>query len=407
MKTLVAKYNQTSLILRIAVGLIIGIILGVTVPQASFLDILGTLFVGALKAIAPILVFVLVISSLAQARKGIGSQFRTVIVLYMLSTLLAAFFAVIASFLFPVTIKLTDAVEQAAPVGIGEVFNTLLNNVVANPVASLMNANYIGILFWAIVLGLAFKSLAAPATLEVLMNLSDAVSKVVRWIINLAPFGILGLVHSSVSEYGIAIFTDYGKLVAVLVGTMLFTSLVVNPLIIFICLHRNPYPLVFRCLKESGVTAFFTRSSAANIPVNMQLCEKLGLDKDMYSVSIPLGATINMDGAAITITIMTLAAVHTMGMSVDLPTAFILSVLATLGACGASGVAGGSLLLIPMACSLFGISNDIAMQVVGVGFIIGVIQDSVETALNSAGDVMFAATAEFREKMKRGEEFHF
>ena len=402
MKTIVAKYNQTSLILRIAVGLIIGIILGIAVPQAGFLDILGTLFVGALKAIAPILVFVLVISSLAQARKGIGSQFRTVIILYMLSTLLAAFFAVIASFVFPVTLKLTDAVEQAAPVGIGEVFNTLLSNVVANPVASLMNANYIGILFWAIVLGLAFKSLAAPATLEVLMNLSDAVSKVVRWIINLAPFGIMGLVHS-----GIVIFKDYGKLVAVLVGTMLFTSLIVNPLIIFICLHRNPYPLVFRCLKESGVTAFFTRSSAANIPVNMQLCEKLGLDKDMYSVSIPLGATINMDGAAITITIMTLAAVHTMGISVDLPTAFILSILATLGACGASGVAGGSLLLIPMACSLFGISNDIAMQVVGVGFIIGVIQDSVETALNSAGDVMFAATAEFREKMKRGEDFHF
>lgn len=407
MKALVEKYNQASLILRIAVGLIIGIILGILVPQAVFLDILGSLFVGALKAIAPILVFVLVISSLAQARKSIGSQFRTVIFLYMLSTLLAAFFAVIASFLFPVSIKLTDAVEQAAPVGIGEVFNTLLNNVVANPVSSLMNANYIGILFWAIVLGLAFKSLAAPATLEMLINMSDAVSKVVRWIINLAPFGILGLVHSSVSEYGITIFKDYGMLVAVLVGTMLFTSLVVNPLIIFICLHRNPYPLVFRCLKESGVTAFFTRSSAANIPVNMQLCEKLGLDKDMYSVSIPLGATINMDGAAITITIMTLAAVHTLGMSVDLPTAFILSVLATLGACGASGVAGGSLLLIPMACSLFGISNDIAMQVVGVGFIIGVIQDSVETALNSAGDVMFAATAEFRDKMKRGEEFHF
>lgn len=407
MKALVEKYNQASLILRIAVGLIIGIILGILVPQAVFLDILGSLFVGALKAIAPILVFVLVISSLAQARKGIGSQFRTVIFLYMLSTLLAAFFAVIASFLFPVSIKLTDAVEQAAPVGIGEVFNTLLNNVVANPVSSLMNANYIGILFWAIVLGLAFKSLAAPATLEMLINMSDAVSKVVRWIINLAPFGILGLVHSSVSEYGITIFKDYGMLVAVLVGTMLFTSLVVNPLIIFICLHRNPYPLVFRCLKESGVTAFFTRSSAANIPVNMQLCEKLGLDKDMYSVSIPLGATINMDGAAITITIMTLAAVHTLGMSVDLPTAFILSVLATLGACGASGVAGGSLLLIPMACSLFGISNDIAMQVVGVGFIIGVIQDSVETALNSAGDVMFAATAEFRDKMKRGEKFHF
>lgn len=407
MNSLIAKYNQTSLILRIAVGLVIGVILGVLVPQAGFIDIFGTLFVGALKSIAPILVFVLVISSLAQARKGLGSQFRTVIVLYMLSTLLAAFFAVIFSFLFPVSIKLTAAVEQAAPVGIGEVFNTLLNNVVSNPVNALMNANYIGVLFWAIVLGLAFKSLAAPATLEVLMNISDAVSKVVRWIINLAPFGIMGLVHGSVSEYGVAIFKDYGKLVAVLVGCMLFTSLIVNPLIIFICLHRNPYPLVLRCLKESGITAFFTRSSAANIPVNMQLCEKLGLDKDMYSVSIPLGATINMDGAAITITIMTLAAAHTLGMSVDLPTAFILSVLATLGACGASGVAGGSLLLIPMACSLFGISNDIAMQVVGVGFIIGVVQDSFETALNSAGDVMFAATAEFRDRLKRGEDFHF
>jgi serine/threonine transporter len=407
MKAIVTKYNQTSLILRIAIGLIIGVILGYFVPQASFLDILGTLFVGALKSIAPILVFVLVISSLAQARKGIGSQFRTVIFLYMLSTLLAAFVAVIASFLFPVTLQLADAATESAPVGIGEVFTTLLSNLVANPVSALMNANYIGVLFWAVVLGLAFKSLAAPATLDVLSNISDAVSKVVRWIINLAPFGILGLVHSSVSEYGVSIFTTYGKLVLVLVGCMLFAALIVDPFIVFLCLHRNPYPLVFRCLKESGVTAFFTRSSAANIPVNMQLCERLGLDKDMYSVSIPLGATINMDGAAITITIMTLAAAHTLGISVDIPTAFVLSVLATLGACGASGVAGGSLLLIPMACSLFGISNDIAMQVVGVGFIIGVVQDSFETALNSAGDVMFAATAEFRDKLKKGEDFHF
>ena len=408
MKAIVAKYNETSLILRILIGLIIGVILGIAVPQATFLPVLGNLFVGALKAIAPILVFVLVISSLAQASKSLGSQFRTVIFLYMLSTLVAAFFAVIAGFLFPVTLKLTTAAaDQAAPVGIGEVFQTLLNNLVANPVASLMNANYIGILFWAVVLGLAFKNLAAPATLEVLSNVSDAVSAAVRWIINLAPFGIMGLVFSSVSEYGLTIFKDYGMLVAVLVGCMLFTSLIVNPFIMFLCLKRNPYPLVFRCLKESGVTAFFTRSSAANIPVNMQLCEKLGLDKDMYSVSIPLGATINMDGAAITITIMTLAAAHTLGISVDIPTALILSVLATLSACGASGVAGGSLLLIPMACSLFGISNDVAMQVVGVGFIIGVIQDSCETALNSAGDVMFAATAEFHDRLKRGEEIDF
>lgn len=408
MKAIVAKYNETSLILRILIGLIIGVILGIAMPQATFLPVLGNLFVGALKAIAPILVFVLVISSLAQASKGLGSQFRTVIFLYMLSTLVAAFFAVIAGFLFPVTLKLTTAAaDQAAPVGIGEVFQTLLNNLVANPVSSLMNANYIGILFWAVVLGLAFKNLAAPATLEVLSNVSDAVSAAVRWIINLAPFGIMGLVFSSVSEYGLTIFKDYGMLVAVLVGCMLFTSLIVNPFIMFLCLKRNPYPLVFRCLKESGVTAFFTRSSAANIPVNMQLCEKLGLDKDMYSVSIPLGATINMDGAAITITIMTLAAAHTLGISVDIPTALILSVLATLSACGASGVAGGSLLLIPMACSLFGISNDVAMQVVGVGFIIGVIQDSCETVLNSAGDVMFAATAEFHDRLKRGEEIIF
>jgi serine/threonine transporter len=408
MKNVIQKWNDTSLILRIIIGLVIGIVLALTVPQATAISVLGDLFVGALKAIAPILVFVLVMSSLAQAGSGIGKRFRTVIFLYMLSTLLASVAAVFASFLFPVTLKLTDAVtDTAPPSGIAEVFTNLLNNIVSNPVSSLMNANYVGILAWSIILGLALKKYASAHTKEALKDISDAVSQAVRWIINLAPFGIMGLVFTSVSENGLSIFKDYGKLLLVLVGCMLVVALIIDPLIAAICLHRNPYPLVFRCLKESGVTAFFTRSSAANIPVNMALCERLGLDKDMYSVSIPLGATINMDGAAITITIMALAAAHTLGISVSIPTAIILSLLSTLAACGASGVAGGSLLLIPMACSLFGISNDIAMQVVGVGFIIGVVQDSVETAINSAGDVLFAATAEYREWIKEGREVKF
>ena len=407
MKNLVKKWNDISLILRILIGLIIGTILGIAAPQATIIAVLGNLFVGALKAVAPLLVFILVMSSLARANNGIGKKFRTVIFLYMLSTLLAAVVAVLASFAFPVTIKLTEAVNDAAPSGIGEVMTTLLNNIVANPVKSLMDANYIGILSWAIVLGLALKKLASEHTKEALSDLSEAVSQAVRWIINLAPFGIMGLVFSSVSTNGLRIFKDYGKLLLLLVGCMLAIALIIDPLIAGICLKRNPYPLVFRCFKESGLTAFFTRSSAANIPINMSLCERLGLDRDMYSVSIPLGATINMDGAAITITVMTLAAAHTLGISVDIPTAIVLSVLATVAACGASGVAGGSLLLIPMACSLFGISNDIAMQVVAVGFIIGVVQDSFETAINSSGDVLFAATAEFREWMKQGKEVKF
>ena len=407
MKNLVKKWNDISLILRILIGLIIGTILGIAVPQAAIVAVLGNLFVGALKAVAPLLVFILVMSSLARANNGIGKKFRTVIFLYMLSTLLAAVVAVLASFAFPVTIKLTEAVNDAAPSGIGEVMTTLLNNIVANPVKSLMEANYIGILSWAIVLGLALKKLASEHTKEALADLSEAVSQAVRWIINLAPFGIMGLVFSSVSTNGLGIFKDYGKLLLLLVGCMLAIALIIDPLIAGICLKRNPYPLVFRCFKESGLTAFFTRSSAANIPINMSLCERLGLDRDMYSVSIPLGATINMDGAAITITVMTLAAAHTLGISVDIPTAIVLSVLATVAACGASGVAGGSLLLIPMASSLVGISNDIAMQVVAVGFIIGVVQDSFETAINSSGDVLFAATAEFREWMKQGKEIKF
>ena len=406
MKTLkqaAVYYNGVSLIVRILIGLVIGAVLALAVPGAGWVAELGTLFVGALKGIAPVLVFVIVASALAQGSSKLDRRFGTVIWLYMLTTFLAAAIAAVASFLFPQTVVLAEAAQSdVVPQGLGEVMNTLMANFVANPVSSIMNGNYIGILFWACLFGLAMKKIGAESTKVFLANTADAVSQIVRWIINLAPFGIMGLVYSNVSNNGLSIFTQYGKLLALLVGTMLFMALIVSPLIIFLYLRCNPYPLVFRCLKESGLTAFFTRSSAANIPVNMTLCEKLGLDKDMYSVSIPLGATINMDGAAITITIMTLAAANTLGIRVSLPAAIVLSIMSALGACGASGVAGGSLLLIPMACSLFGISNDIAMQMVGVGFIIGVVQDSVETALNSAGDVEFAATAEYHQWRKEG-----
>ena len=399
------KYNGISLIVRILIGLILGAVLALVAPDAMWITELGNLFVGALKGIAPVLVFVIVTSALAQGSSKLDRRFGTVIWLYMLTTFLAAATATVASFAFPQNIVLVEAVEgSAAPQGLSEVLDTLISNFVANPVSSLMSGNYIGILFWACLFGVALKRIASENTKVMLTNIADAVSQIVRWIINLAPFGILGLVYTNVSTNGLSIFTQYGKLLLLLVGTMLFMALIVSPLIIFLYLHCNPYPLVFRCLKESGLTAFFTRSSAANIPVNMALCEKLGLDKDMYSVSIPLGATINMDGAAITITIMTLAAANTLGIQVSLPAAIVLSIMSALGACGASGVAGGSLLLIPMACSLFGISGDIAMQVVGVGFIIGVVQDSVETALNSAGDVEFAATAEYHQWLKDGKQ---
>ena len=407
MKNIVKNYTNTPLILRILVGLIIGVVLGLWLPQAGFVAVFGEIFVGALKAIAPILVFVLVISSLASAGKGIGKRFRTVIIFYILSTFLAAVCAVFASYLFPVTIPLAAAVENTAPTGLGEVFRTLLNNMVTNPVTSLVNANYVGILTWAIIFGMAIRSYASEGTKTVLTDISNAVSTAVGWIIQLAPFGIMGLVFGSVNEYGVEIFTTYGKLLMVLIGCMLMVALVVDPLIVAISLKRNPYPLVFKCFKESGLTAFFTRSSAANIPVNMKLCEKLGLDKEYYSVAIPLGATINMDGAAITITVMSLAAAFSQGIHVNGFLAIILSFVATLGACGASGVAGGSLLLIPMACSLLGVPQDIAMQMVGVGFIIGVVQDSLETAINSSGDVIFAATAEYREWMKEGKKVEF
>ncbi len=403
LKKIAAAYNGVSLILRIAIGLVVGVILALVCPSATWLRELGNLFVGALKGIAPVLVFVIVASALAQGSSKLDRRFGTVVWLYMLTTFVAAALSVVTSMLFPQTLVFPEAAEaEVIPQGLGEVMHTLLANIVSNPISAIMNGNYIGILMWACLFGVAMKKLGADSTKVFLSNVSDAVSTIVRWIINLAPFGIMGLVFTNVVSNGLAIFTQYGKLLLLLVGTMLFMALVINPIIIFIYLRCNPYPLVFRCLRESGLTAFFTRSSAANIPVNMAMCEKLGLDKDFYSVSIPLGATINMDGAAITITIMTLAAANTLGMQVSLPAAILLSIMSALGACGASGVAGGSLLLIPMACSLFGISNDIAMQVVGVGFIIGVIQDSVETALNSAGDVEFAATAEYHQWLKQG-----
>ena len=403
LKTLGKRYNSTSLILRIVIGIVVGTVLALLVPGATWIAAIGDLFVGALKAVAPVLVAVLVASSLCQGNAKLDKRFGTVIFLYMLSTLLSALVAVLASFLFPQTLLLaTEASGRSAPVGIAEVLHNLLMSIVINPIHATANANYMGILFWSAMFGLALKGRALESTRTALADFADAVSLTVRWVINLAPFGICGLVFATVSGSGLDIFVSYGKIVALLVGSMLLVALVVDPIILTFYLRCNPYPLIWRCLRESGVTAFFTRSSAANIPVNMALCEKLGLDKDIYSVSIPLGATINMDGAAITITIMTLAAAKTVGIQVDIPTALILSVLATLAACGASGVAGGSLLLIPMACSLFGISNDVAMQVVGVGFIIGVIQDSMETALNSASDVLFSATAEYSQWRKEG-----
>ena len=404
MMGIIKKWNALSLIVRILIGLIIGAVLGFVAPGLSWIGVLGELFVGALKAIAPILVFVLVASSLANSKGGNMAKFRTVIVLYLLSTLCAAIVSVFSSFLFPITIPLTglDAVDSAAaPQGMSEVVMNLLKSIIANPVAALANANYIGILFWAVVFGVALK-LAAPGTKNMMEDLANGVSMVVRWVIACAPVGIMGLVFSAVSSSGAEIFVTYGRLVALLVGTMLFVALVVNPLIVGLVLRHNPYPLVFRCLRASGITAFFTRSSAANIPVNMELCKSLGLDEDLYSVSIPLGSTINMDGAAVTITIFSLVAAFTAGVPVTLPMAIFLSIVATFSACGTSGVAGGSLMLVPLGCSLFGISNDIAMQLVGVGFIISVIQDSLETALNSSGDVLFTATAEFKDWKKQG-----
>lgn len=404
MKTIVEKWNSISLVKRILCGLVIGAILGFVAKEATIIGLLGELFVGALKAVAPVLVFFLVMGSLAQHKDGQKSNMGSVIILYLIATFAAGVVGVIASFMFPVTVNLGAAAAAegaSAPGGIGEVLKTLLLNVVSNPVGSIVDANYIGILAWSVVFGLALRK-SSDKTKALLGDVSEAVTQAVRWVISFAPFGIMGLMYTSISTSGASIFVDYGKLLALLLGCMIFVALVVNPLIVFLNIRQNPYPLVFKCLKDSGITAFCTRSSAANIPVNMELCKSLGLNEDNYSVSIPLGATINMGGAAVTISVLSLATVHTLGISVDIPTAIVLSLLSAISACGASGVAGGSLLLIPLACSLFGISSDIAMQVVGIGFIIGVIQDSCETGLNSSTDALLTATAEFKQWKKQG-----
>lgn len=407
MNKYVEKWVESSLILKILIGLIIGAILGLAVPQYEMIGLLGQLFVSALKAIAPLLVFVLVASALSKAGEGIRSRFKTVIVLYIFSTFLSAMVAVTGSFLFPVSMHLTQAGEVTAPGGLGEVISNMLLNIFTNPLQSLSQGDYLGILFWAIVFGICLKQVGSATTKNVFEDCANATSLIVKGIIQFAPIGIMSLVFSAVAESGLSIFIQYGQLILLLVACIATVALITDPLIAAFALRRNPYPLVFTCLKESGITAFFTRSSAANIPVNMRLCERLGLDKDFYSISIPLGATINMEGAAITITIMTLAVCHTLGITVDLPTTIVLCIISTLAAAGSSGVAGGSLLLIPMACSLFGIPADISMQAIAVGFIIGVIQDSCETALNSSGDALFSATAEYHDRAKAGGPVNF
>ena len=401
MKRIIRAWNKASLIKRILIGMLLGASLGLIFPSLSGLGILGDLFVGGLKAIAPVLVFTLVANALSQHQKGQDTNMKTVIFLYLLGTFAAALVAVLASFLFPVQITLSSAsTEIAPPDGIGQVLSNLLLNLVDNPLNAVVKANYIGILSWAVVFGLAMRE-ASKNSKELLKTMAGVTSKIVEWIINLAPFGIMGLVFKTISDKGITSLANYGILLGLLIATMAFVALVINPLIAFLFMRKNPYPLVFKCLRVSGITAFFTRSSAANIPVNMKLCQDLGLNPDTYSVSIPLGSTINMAGAAVTINILTLAAVNTLGIPVDFGTAFVLSVVAAISACGASGIAGGSLLLIPVACSLFGISNDVAMQVVGVGFVIGVVQDSCETALNSSTDVLFTAVAEYASARKK------
>ena len=396
MRSIVDTYLRLGLVPLILLALVVGTIIGVVAPSfGASLGILGSIFVGALKAVAPVLVFVLVLAAVSNQRIGADTRIKPIMLLYLVGTFSAALVAVVASFMFPTELVLANmqAAEQAAPQSLREVLTNLLMNLVANPIKSLAEANYMGILTWAVLIGLALRHVT-DTTRQVVSDLGTAVTSVVKWIIAVAPFGILGLVASTVAETGLDALLGYARLLAVLVGSMLFIALVVNPLIVAIMTRKNPYPLVFTCLRESGVTAFFTRSSAANIPVNMNLARKLGLNEDTYSVSIPLGATINMAGAAITINVLTLAAAHTLGIEVSFGAALLLAIVGSLSACGASGVAGGSLLLIPLACSLFNIPNDIAMQVVAIGFIIGVVQDSAETALNSSTDVLFTAAAD-------------
>lgn len=394
--------KKTSIVTQIVIGLVLGILLATLAPEAALrIEILGTLFISALKAVAPILVFVLVIAAISNQRAGQTSHLKPILWLYAVGTLSAAIVGVVASMLFPTTLLLQDAATgMAAPGGIAEVMTQLFKNAVDNPVSALMHANYIGILVWAIAIGVALRK-SSDTTRQFTSDLSNAVTLIIQAVIRVAPIGIFGLVASTVASTGNEALLGYAQLLGVLIGAMLFVAFVVNPIIVWYKIRRNPYPLVWMCLRESGVTAFFTRSSAANIPVNMAIAERLKLDPDTYSVAIPLGATINMAGAAITISVLSLAAAQTLGISVDMPTAILLCVLASICACGASGVAGGSLLLIPLACSLFGISNDIAMQVVAIGFIIGVLQDSAETALNSSTDVLFTAAVCIAEEQKK------
>ena len=396
-------YGETALIKLITVGLLVGIVLALFVPAVvPFIAVFGQLFVKALKGVAPILVFVLVMNAMSQ-RSESNSTMKPIIQLYVIGTFLASLVAVTASFLFPTTLKLQISADTTItpPGGIIEVLQNVIMNVVDNPIHALTTANYIGILAWGVIMGLAFRN-AGNELHEVLGDVAKAVTKVVQWVIRFAPFGIMGLVADAIATSGVDALLGYAKLLAVLLGAFFSVALIMNPIIVFFKLGMNPYPLVLATLKESGIYAFFTRSSAANIPVNMSLCKRLGLNEDLYSISIPLGATINMAGAAITIAVLSLAAANTLGISVDMPTALLLCIISTVGACGASGVAGGSLLLIPVACASFGIDNDIAMQVVGVGFIIGVLQDSCETALNSSSDALFTATAEFAQRKKEG-----
>ena len=393
--------QRTSIVTQIVMGLVLGIALALIWPEAALkVEFLGTLFISALKAVAPILVFVLVIAAISNKRPGESSHLKPVLWLYVIGTLSAAIVAVVASTLFPTTLVLTDAATgMAAPGGIGEVLMQLLKNAVANPINALLNANYIGILVWAVAIGIALRR-GAETTRQAVADLSNGITLIIQAVIRVAPVGIFGLVAATVATTGTEALAAYVQLLAVLLGAMLFVALVVNPIIVWYKIRRNPFPLVWMCLRESGVTAFFTRSSAANIPVNMAIAKRLNLDENTYSVAIPLGATINMAGAAITISVLTLAAAHTLGIAVDIPTAILLCVVSAVCACGASGVAGGSLLLIPLACSMFGISNDVAMQVVAIGFIIGVLQDSAETALNSSTDVLFTAAACLAEERK-------
>ena len=395
MHSLIAMYQRIGLVTLIVIGLVLGTLIGWLAPSVGIaLGILGTLFVGALKAVAPLLVFFLVMAAICQHRSGNKVYVKPVLFLYLIGTFIAALVAVGASFLFPTELTLVNAtIEQVPPANLKEVLNNLLLSLVANPVAALANANYIGILAWAVIIGIALRQ-AGETTRSTVNDIADAISKVVKWVIALAPFGILGLVANTVADTGFAALLGYARILLVLIGCMLFIALVTNPLLVYLKTGKNPYPLVFTCLRESGITAFFTRSSAANIPINMNLASKLGLHENTYSVTLPLGATINMAGAAITINVLTLAAANTLGIEVTFGSALLLSIVATISAGGTSGVAGGSLLLIPLAASLFNIPDDIALQVVAIGFIISVLQDSAETALNSSTDVLFTAAAD-------------